>query len=162
MNPEQPHLDLAAIYAQIVDELAAQRPIRISMERVTDACSAGFEHPDWKRLRALPFEDLAPLRAWLRATPRPGRRRLVAVRHLLHQSLRHQVPEGAEARRTIGSFQTCPAGVSGDGTSPTRTAISPGMAPAGSSIPVAVTIRVSGIPSRTCTANTGTRAITSS
>jgi hypothetical protein len=58
-------LDLAEMYDWIVAELARCRPIAVSMADLIDECEASCPHPDWDRLRALPYADLDPLAAWL-------------------------------------------------------------------------------------------------
>lgn len=58
-------MDLARMYHWIVAELAHRRSVAESMSRLIDECEAACPHPDWSRLRALPYADLDPLVAWL-------------------------------------------------------------------------------------------------
>ncbi len=64
-------IDLAEAHGWAAAEVASGRPIDESMRRLIDKCSAAVAHPDWAELRQLPFEDLAPLLAWIE---RPFRR----------------------------------------------------------------------------------------
>jgi hypothetical protein len=57
-------LDLAESFGWIVSELAAKRSIADSMHRIIDQCAAAHPHPDWQRLRALPYDDLRKLSEW--------------------------------------------------------------------------------------------------
>ena len=58
-------LDFAPTYGWIVDELARRCPVAESIAALLDLCEARRPHPDWARLRALPYADLAALRAWI-------------------------------------------------------------------------------------------------
>jgi hypothetical protein len=58
-------LDLLAMYEFVVTELAAERSVRESMDRVIAECAKGHPHEDWEKLRALPYEDLDHLRKWV-------------------------------------------------------------------------------------------------
>lgn len=58
-------LDLAELHGLIVNELAADRPIRESMDRLITACAAKRPHDDWEQLRALPLGNTDDLCAWI-------------------------------------------------------------------------------------------------
>jgi hypothetical protein len=58
-------LDLEQAHAWIVGELARRRPVADSMAALIDRCEAECPHPDWAKLRDLPYGDLAPLLAWV-------------------------------------------------------------------------------------------------
>jgi hypothetical protein len=58
-------VDLARMYHWIVSELAQHRPVAESMRRLIDQCEAACPHPNWARLRALPYADLGPLVRWV-------------------------------------------------------------------------------------------------
>lgn len=57
--------DLAAMHGWIVRELARCRPVADSMSCLLDECEAKYPHPDWSRIRSLPFGDLSSLLAWI-------------------------------------------------------------------------------------------------
>ncbi|HJT33499.1 MAG TPA: HEAT repeat domain-containing protein [Pirellulales bacterium] len=57
--------DLAVMHGWIVRELARCRPVAESMSRLLDECEAKYPHPDWSRIRSLPFGDLSSLLAWI-------------------------------------------------------------------------------------------------
>ena len=59
-------LDLAQSHGWIVAELALGRPVTESMAALIDRCEAARPHPDWAGLRALPYDDLAPMLEWVR------------------------------------------------------------------------------------------------
>lgn len=52
-------------YRWIITELEHRRPVAESMARLVDLCEATCPHPDWSKLRSLPYADLAPLAQWL-------------------------------------------------------------------------------------------------
>jgi hypothetical protein len=58
-------LDLREMHGWIVSEFARCRSIAESMACVIDRCEAARPHEDWARLRALPYDDLSSLKAWL-------------------------------------------------------------------------------------------------
>jgi hypothetical protein len=58
-------LDLGLTHGWIVAELARCRPVAESMAALIDQCEAAHPHPDWARLRALPYADLSPLLEWI-------------------------------------------------------------------------------------------------
>jgi hypothetical protein len=58
-------IDLATMYGWIVRELAEDRGIRESMERLIAQCASQNPHPQWQRLEALPFEDTSAFRDWI-------------------------------------------------------------------------------------------------
>jgi hypothetical protein len=58
-------LDLLKAYGWIVDELARCRPTNDSMADLVDLCQAASPHPDWSRLRSLPYGDLSHLSDWV-------------------------------------------------------------------------------------------------
>ncbi len=58
-------LDLGQIHGWLAAELARGRPVAESMAALIDQCEASRPHPDWARLRTLPYADLSPLAAWL-------------------------------------------------------------------------------------------------
>jgi hypothetical protein len=49
----------------IVGELAHRRPVANSMAALIDQCETARPHPDWAKLRALPYADLSPLIEWI-------------------------------------------------------------------------------------------------
>ena len=73
-------MDLARMYHWIVAELARRRPVAESMSLLIDQCEAACPHPNWARLRALPYADLDPLVVWVerlfREEPPPCRSHL--------------------------------------------------------------------------------------
>ena len=58
-------LDLGKAHGWIVDELARRRPTNDSMAALVDLCQAASPHPDWARLRSLPYADLSGLSDWV-------------------------------------------------------------------------------------------------
>lgn len=58
-------LDLGQMHGWIVSELACHRPVAESMAALIDRCEACRPHPDWARLRGVPYADLSPLLDWL-------------------------------------------------------------------------------------------------
>jgi hypothetical protein len=58
-------LDLAAMHGWVARELAENRGIRESMNRIIAQCASQKPHPQWQRLEALPFEDISALRDWI-------------------------------------------------------------------------------------------------
>jgi hypothetical protein len=58
-------LDLAQIHGWIVNELARCRPVAESMTVLIDHCEAARPHPDWAKLRSLPYADLSALFEWV-------------------------------------------------------------------------------------------------
>ncbi|MFO0906965.1 MAG: hypothetical protein U0794_01145 [Isosphaeraceae bacterium] len=58
-------LDIGLAYQWVVEELARERRVAEAMSALIDQCEAERPHPDWASLRALPFDDLSPLRKWL-------------------------------------------------------------------------------------------------
>ena len=59
-------LDLLRMHGWIVGELARRRPVAESMAALIDQCEVARPHPDWAKLRALPYADLSPLLEWVR------------------------------------------------------------------------------------------------
>jgi hypothetical protein len=58
-------LDLGQMHGWIVDELARRRSAAESMAVLIDQCEAARPHPDWAKLRALPYADLSQLLEWI-------------------------------------------------------------------------------------------------
>ena len=58
-------LDLGEMHAWLVQEYARKRSVGESMDALIDRCEAVRPHPDWARLRALPYSDLSALREWI-------------------------------------------------------------------------------------------------
>jgi hypothetical protein len=58
-------IDLAQTHAWIVAELARRRSVADSMATLIDQCEAARPHPDWTKLRALPYGDLSHLLEWV-------------------------------------------------------------------------------------------------
>ncbi len=61
-------LDLGQLHGWIVAELAHRRPVANSMAALIDHCEASQPHPDWVKLRELPYSDLSPLLKWVQET----------------------------------------------------------------------------------------------
>lgn len=61
-------LDLTEENGWIVAELARRRPIAISMAALIDHCEALCPHPDWDKLRGLPYGNISPLVDWIEST----------------------------------------------------------------------------------------------
>ena len=57
--------DLDKMHGWLVAEYAPQRPIGESMHTLIDHCDLLRPHPDWAKLRALPYSDLSGLREWI-------------------------------------------------------------------------------------------------
>jgi hypothetical protein len=85
-------IDLGRIHDWIVGELALHRPIAESMAALIDECEAARPHPDWVRLRALPYADLSPLLAWVQ------------------QPFREEPPAAPLRGLWFGLFNPCPDG----------------------------------------------------
>jgi hypothetical protein len=58
--------DFVQVHGWIVGELARCRPVAESMAGLIDQCETARPHPDWTKLRVLPFADLSPLLEWVR------------------------------------------------------------------------------------------------
>jgi hypothetical protein len=58
-------LHLSDGFDWVVAELARARPVAESMADLISLCEAAHPHPDWAKLRALPYDDLHELEAWL-------------------------------------------------------------------------------------------------
>lgn len=58
-DPEQAH-------GWVVDELRRKRPVAAAMADLVARCAAVRPHPDWAKLAALPYSDLASMEAWIR------------------------------------------------------------------------------------------------
>jgi hypothetical protein len=58
-------LDLAQMHGWIVDELSRRRPVAEAMAALIDQCETARPHPDWAKLRALPYSNLSPLLDWV-------------------------------------------------------------------------------------------------
>ena len=58
-------LDLGQSHGWVVAELVCRRPVADSMATLIDQCEAAYPHPDWAKLRALPYSDLSPLLEWV-------------------------------------------------------------------------------------------------
>jgi hypothetical protein len=74
-------LNLAKMHAFIVKEVASKRSLRASMDRLIDKCAKGHPHADWKKLAALPYENLKELSKWIEKPFRsePSRPRLAGL-----------------------------------------------------------------------------------
>jgi hypothetical protein len=59
-------LDHAGVFATILRCLESPAALSIKMGLVIDACESGVKHPDWSKLRALPYDDLGAMQAWIR------------------------------------------------------------------------------------------------
>jgi hypothetical protein len=59
-------IDLGEAHGWVVDELARRRPIAESMASLIARCEAARPHPDRARLPSLPYDDPAPMLAWIR------------------------------------------------------------------------------------------------
>ena len=62
----QPKLDHASVFAVIQEHLHSPSPVAERMAAVISICERSVPHPDWATLRKLPYNRLAPMRAWLR------------------------------------------------------------------------------------------------
>jgi HEAT repeats len=58
-------LDLGLLHGWILSELGRRRLIAESMAALIDQCEAARPHPDWTRLRAIPYSELVPLVRWI-------------------------------------------------------------------------------------------------
>lgn len=58
-------LDLEQSRGWIVAGLARGRPVAESMAALIDQCEAARPHPDWAKLRTLPYADLSALLEWV-------------------------------------------------------------------------------------------------
>lgn len=58
-------LDHAEAHGWVVEELTRRRPVAEAMSALIDRCAAARPHPDWDRLRALPYGDLSTLVRWV-------------------------------------------------------------------------------------------------
>lgn len=58
-------MDFFALHGWIIGELFRNRPVADSMQDLIHQCAARRPHPDWDRLRSLPYGDLESLRRWL-------------------------------------------------------------------------------------------------
>jgi hypothetical protein len=58
-------LSLGAMFRWVRAELAHGRPVAEAMADLISQCEAALPHPDWAQLRALPYDDLHELEAWL-------------------------------------------------------------------------------------------------
>jgi hypothetical protein len=85
-------LDLGQTHGWIVAELARGRPVAESMTALIDQCEAACPHPDWARLRTLPYADLSPLLEWI------------------HTPFRNEPPPGHLKGLWFGLFNQCPDG----------------------------------------------------
>jgi hypothetical protein len=59
-------LDHGSVFAKIQEHLHSAAPIEDRMAAVISSCERTVPHPDWAVLRALPYDDLAQMREWLR------------------------------------------------------------------------------------------------
>lgn len=85
-------LDLGETHNWIVGELARRRPVAQSMAALIDHCEAARPHPDWAKLRALPYADLSPLLEWVQ------------------KPFREEPPEVPLKGLWFGLFNPCPDG----------------------------------------------------
>ena len=85
-------LDLGQMHGWIVGELARRRPVAESMAALIDRCEASRPHPDWAKLRALPYADLSPLVDWVQVP------------------LREEPPDAPLKGLWFGLFNPCPDG----------------------------------------------------
>src|SRR5262249_6170830 len=76
----------------IVGELARRRPVAESIASLIDQCEAARPHPDWAKLRALPYADLSPLLKWVQ------------------EPFRQEPPEVPLKGLWFGLFNPCPDG----------------------------------------------------
>jgi hypothetical protein len=58
-------LSLGQMRDWIVEELSRCRPVSDSMASLIDSCETASPHPDWAKLRAVPYGDLSSLLEWL-------------------------------------------------------------------------------------------------
>ena len=58
-------LSLATMHRFIVKEVASNRSIRESMDRIIAKCSAGHPHKDWAKLGSIRYENLSALQRWI-------------------------------------------------------------------------------------------------
>lgn len=58
-------LKLSQTFDWVAAELGRQRPVAESMAALIDQCEGAHPHPDWGKLRALPYADVEPVSAWV-------------------------------------------------------------------------------------------------
>jgi hypothetical protein len=58
-------LDLGKMHGWIESELTKRRSVAESMAALIAECEAAYAHPDWDKLRTLPYGDLSPLLKWV-------------------------------------------------------------------------------------------------
>ena len=85
-------LDLGQAYDWIVAEVARKRPVAESMAALIDRCGAALPHPDWAKLRRLPYGDLSSMVRWL------------------ERAFREEPPEVPLKGLWFGLFNPCPDG----------------------------------------------------
>src|SRR5260370_31577722 len=59
-------LEHVGVFAAILECLVTPAALSIKMGLVIDACESGVKHPDWSKLRALPYDHLGAMQAWIR------------------------------------------------------------------------------------------------
>lgn len=74
-------LNLANMHRFIVKEIASQRAMRESMDRIISKCAKGHPHDDWDKIAALPYENLDDLRNWIERPFRdePSKKKLAGL-----------------------------------------------------------------------------------
>lgn len=85
-------LDLGKTHGWIVAELARRRPVAEAMASLIDQCEAANPHPDWTKLRVLPYSDLSSLIEWVEVP------------------FRDQPPDAPLNGLWFGLFNPCPDG----------------------------------------------------
>ncbi len=59
-------LDPSEIHQWIINEASSdRRPVEESMNALIDYCESNHPHPDWAKLRMLPYGDLTEMREWI-------------------------------------------------------------------------------------------------
>ena len=85
-------LDLQQMHGWIEGELARRASVAESMANLIDQCEAAHRHPDWAKLRAMPYADMSSLLEWVQ---RP---------------FREEPPEVPLKGLWFGLFNPCPDG----------------------------------------------------
>ncbi len=83
-------LDLGQTHGWIVAEFAHGRPVAESTAALIDQCEAARPHPDWAKLRTLPYADLSSLLEWVQ------------------KPFRDESPEAPLKGLWFGLFNPCP------------------------------------------------------
>lgn len=68
-------IDLSKAHALVVAEVRRPGTVDAAMERLLDWCESEHPHPDWKKLRTLPFGQLDSMVDWLGGAFQGGRPR---------------------------------------------------------------------------------------